>query len=173
MVRGPGTLLGGAETGLHSAALPGGSLLGSQQPGRASCPLNLPWSCPGKMGHGTLLLADQRTGRGSCHHPASCMASRGGAGLSPDHHLASGNLPSIHPRPLQGQRPAGSRLCTFSSPPAQAKLLFPSVCTHTGSRQLLLAAWGRASSPTLVNVGLCSRCEMVSRRGSNLHVPGH
>lgn len=100
VVRGPGTLLGGAETGLHSAALPGGSLLGSQQPGRASCPLNLPWSCPGKMGHGTLLLADQRTGRGSCHHPASCMASRGGAGLSPDHHLASGNLPSIHPRPL-------------------------------------------------------------------------
>lgn len=41
---------------------------------------------------------------------------------------------------LQGQRPAGSRLCAFSSPPAQAKLLFPSVCTHTGSRQLLLAA---------------------------------
>lgn len=98
MVRGPGMLLGGAEAGLQTIALPGGSLLGSQQPGRGCRPPNLPWSCPGKMGHSALLSADQRTGRGSCHHPAGCTDSGGGVGLGADNHLTSGNLPSIHPR---------------------------------------------------------------------------
>lgn len=100
MVRGPGKLLGGAEAGLQTIALPRGSLPGSQQPGRGCRPPNLPWSCPGKTGHSALLSADQRRGRGSCHHPAGCTDSGGGVGLSPDHHLMSRNLPSIHPRPL-------------------------------------------------------------------------
>lgn len=101
---------------------------------------------------------------------SGCSRLRSGFPVTRDTPLAA---PVTLALVLQGQRAARVTGVHVSSPPAQAKLLFPSACTHAGSRQRLLAAGGRASPPALVNAGPCSRCEMVSQRGSNLHVPGH
>ena len=121
-------LLGGAEAGLQTTALPRGSLPGSQQPGRGCRPPNLPWSCPGKTGHSALLSADQRRGSGSCHRLAARIPVEEWASVlittsCPEICRASTHVPSTHV-PSTRLLPAGRRRPTES--PDQA----PASCLH-------------------------------------------
>ena len=72
---------------------------------------------------------------------SGCSRLRSGFPVTRDTPLAA---PVTSALVLQGQRAAWVTGVHVSSPPAQAKLLFPSACTHAGSRQRLLAAGGRA-----------------------------